>query len=271
MMQTIFITGASSGLGKATALRFANSGWKVIATMRNPSNNTQLVSHENITVLPLDLTDNTQIEIAVEKAISLGVDVVWNNAGVGLTGPLESYTDTQIQQQIEVNLLSVIRITRAFTPYFRQRKKGLFLATTSIGGLITFPFNTAYCASKWAVEGLYESLSFELEPFNIGVKTISPGGIASSFRDNMIVAQHEAYTEPFEQMYQAFISGKTPTIASSPEELAEVVFEAATDGKKQLRYVAGKDANIYVQQRLEQGAEQFRNNMAELFFGKADI
>jgi len=267
-MQTIFITGTSSGLGKATALKFANSGWKVIATMRDPERGVELAAHEHITVLPLDLRDSAQIAKAVEKAISMDVDAVWNNAGVGLTGPLESYTDAQLQQQLEVNLLSVIRVTRAFIPYFRQRKKGLFLATTSIGGLITFPFNTAYCASKWAVEGLYESLSFELEPFNIWVKTISPGAIASSFRDNMTVVQHEAYTEAFNQMYQAFMTGKTPTRVSTADELAEVVFEAATDGKKQIRYVAGSDANIYVQQRLAQGAEQFRNNMAELFFGK---
>jgi NAD(P)-dependent dehydrogenase (short-subunit alcohol dehydrogenase family) len=267
-MQTIFITGASSGLGKATALKFANSGWNVIATMRDPERGAELAAHEYITVLPLDLTNTTQIGEAVEKAISLEVDVVWNNAGVGLTGPLESYTDAQLQQQLDVNLLSVIRVTRAFIPYFRQRKKGLFLATTSIGGLITFPFNTVYCGSKWAVEGLYESLSFELEPFNIGVKTISPGGIASSFRDNMVIVQHESYNDAFNQMYEAFMSGKTPTIASTAEELAEIVFEAATDGKKQIRYVAGNDANVYVQQRLAQGAEQFRNNMAELFFGK---
>lgn len=267
-MQTIFITGASSGLGKATALKFANRGWKVIATVRDPERGTALAAHEHITILPLDLTDAVQIAEAAEKAISLGVDVVWNNAGVGLTGPLESFTDVQLQQQMDVNLLSVIRVTRAFIPYFRQRKHGLFLATTSIGGLITFPFNTVYCASKWAVEGLYESLSFELEPFNIAVKTISPGAIASSFRDNMVVVQHEAYNDAFNQMYQAFMSGKTPTSVSTAEELAEVVFEAATDGKKQIRYIAGKDANIYVQQRLVQGAEQFRNNMAELFFGK---
>jgi len=267
-MKTIFITGASTGLGKATALKFANSGWKVIATMRNPERGEELASHENITIFPLDVTNPQQITKAVEFAIDMKVDVVLNNAGVGLIGPLEAYSDEQVQQQIEVNMLSVIKITRAFIPYFRQRKNGLLMATTSIAGLITFPFGAVYSATKWAVEGMYESLSFELEQYNIGVKTISPGGIASSFRDNMVFAQNEAYTSAFNQMYQAFLSGKTPTKVSTAEELAEVVFGAATDGKKQIRYVAGEDANTYVQQRLAQGAEQFRNNLAEMFFGK---
>jgi len=267
-MKTIFITGASTGLGKATALKFANSGWKVIATMRNPERGTELSSHENITIFPLDVTNSQQITQAVEFAIDMQVDVVLNNAGVGLIGPLEAYSDEQVQQQIQVNMLSVIQITRAFIPYFRQRQSGLLMATTSIAGLITFPFGAVYSATKWAVEGMYESLSFELERYNVGVKTIAPGGIASSFRDNMVIASNEAYNPAFNQMYHAFLSGKTPTKVSAAEELAEVVFEAATDGKKQIRYLAGEDAKTYVQQRLTQGAEQFRNNLAEIFFGK---
>jgi NAD(P)-dependent dehydrogenase (short-subunit alcohol dehydrogenase family) len=268
IMQTIFITGASSGLGKAAAKLFADKGWKVIATMRNPEKGADLASHENITVLPLDITKTDQISATIAKAISMGVDVVFNNAGVGLIGPLEASTDEQIQKQLDINFLSVVRVTRAFIPYFREQKKGLFLATTSIGGLITFPFNTGYCASKWAVEGFYESLSFELSAFNIGVKTISPGAIHSSFRDNMEFVQNEAYTEAFNKMYQAFMTGKTPTSVSPAEEIAQVVFEAATDGKKQIRYVAGKDANIYIGQREQLGAEQFRTNLGELFFGE---
>ena len=267
-MQTIFITGASSGLGKAAAKLFADKGWHVIATMRNPENGIDLASNENITVLPLDVTKPDQIAEITAKAIALGVDVVFNNAGVGLIGPLEATTDESIQKQLDINFFSVARVTRAFIPYFREQKKGIFLATTSIGGLVTFPFNTGYCASKWAVEGFYESLSFELSEFNIGVKTISPGAIDTSFRTSMEFVQNDAYTGAFNKMYQAFTTGKTPTSVSPVAAIAAVVYEAATDGKKQVRYVAGKDAHIYIEQREKSGAEQFRSNMEQLFFGE---
>ena len=256
-MKTIFITGASSGLGKATAELFKNKGWNVIATMRHPQNETDLV---------LDVTDPEQIKDAAGKAIKMGVDVVFNNAGYGLGGPLESYTDKQIAGQIDTNLLGVIRVIQAFVPYFREKRSGLFLTTTSIGGLITFPFYSVYSAAKWGLEGFCESLSFELGQFGIGVKTISPGGINSSFRSGTEQSSHEAYDPLFKQVREAFVTGKTPTISSSPERIAEVVYEAATDGKSQLRYPAGEDAVNYVAQRAEKGAEQFRKDFNKLFF-----
>jgi NAD(P)-dependent dehydrogenase (short-subunit alcohol dehydrogenase family) len=267
-MKTIFITGASTGLGKATAKLFLAHGWKVIASMRKPENETELNLLENCVLLPLDVTDPEQIKLAAAQAIaSGGIDVVFNNAGFGLGGPLEAYTDDQILEQIDTNLLGVIRVTQAFVPYFRGRKRGLFLTTTSIGGLMAFPFYSVYSAAKWGVEGFFEGLSFELNKFGIGVKTISPGGINSAFRNSTSRAGHEAYNPLFSQMATAFMSGKTPTIISSPEQIAEVVYEAATDGKDQLRYQAGIDAKKYVAMRNEQGAEGFRKGLDQLFFG----
>ncbi len=265
-MKTIFITGASSGLGKATAKLFSGAGWRVIATMRQPEKEKELIAIPGITLLALDITDKQQIGEATAKARSMGVDVVFNNAGVGLGGPLEGYTEEQMYRQFELNFWGAVRVTQAFVPYFREKRSGLFLTTTSIGGVITFPFYSIYCASKWALEGFCESLSFELGAFGIGVKTISPGGINSSFRTAAESAQHEAYTTQFAQVYQAFVTGKTPTIASMPEEIANVVYEAATDGKNQLRYHAGRDAITYMDQRTQQGAEKFRQDLNELFF-----
>jgi NAD(P)-dependent dehydrogenase (short-subunit alcohol dehydrogenase family) len=267
-MKTIFITGASTGLGKATAKLFHANGWKVIATMRKPENETELNLLENCVLLPLDVTSPEQIKLAAEQAITLGyIDVVFNNAGFGLGGPLEAYTDEQIAEQINTNLLGVIRVTQAFVPYFRARKSGLFLTTTSIGGLMAFPFYSVYSAAKWGVEGFFEGLSFELNKFGIGVKTISPGGINSAFRNSTSRAGHEAYNPFFNQMVNAFMTGKTPTIVSDPEQIAEVVYQAATDGKDQLRYHAGADAIKYVAMRNEQGPEAFRKGLDALFFG----
>lgn len=140
MQKGIFITGASSGLGKATAKLFAAKGWKVIATMRKPENETELNQVANVTLLPLDVTNLEEIEKCSQRAIAqANIDVVFNNAGYGLVGPMEAVTDEQLLREVNTNLLGVIRVTRAFIPYFREKKSGLFISTTSIGGLVTFP------------------------------------------------------------------------------------------------------------------------------------
>jgi NAD(P)-dependent dehydrogenase (short-subunit alcohol dehydrogenase family) len=143
-MKTIFITGASSGIGKASALLFAGKGWKVIATMRNPQKDSELKQVENITVLPLDVTCLEQIQSTVEKTLAMGdVDVVFNNAGYSVVGPLEGMSDSLVVKQLDTLLLGVIRVTQAFIPYFRKRKNGIFITTTSIGGadFISAEFN----------------------------------------------------------------------------------------------------------------------------------
>lgn len=204
MKQTIFITGASTGLGKAAALLFAEKGWNVIATMRRPEDGTDL-TQQGITVLPLDVTDPGQIREAVQKALATGdVDVVFNNAGYGLAGPLEGTGDEQLVRQVNTNLLGVVRVTQAFIPYFREKKSGLFITTTSIGGLVTFPFNSLYHATKWALEGWSESMAFELSRFGIGIKTVSPGGIHTDFISrSLVIASHEAYDEAMQKVMNA--------------------------------------------------------------------
>lgn len=264
MQKTIFITGASTGLGKATATLFQSKGWRVIATMRNPGKDTELSLLKNVTLLPLDVTNAQQIDSTIKQALSMSdVDVVFNNAGYGLIGPMESITDQQIERQFETNVFGTMRVTRAFIPYFRERKKGLFISTTSIGGLITFPFGSMYHASKWALEGWSESLAFELNKFGILVKTVSPGGIKTDFLSRSLdTSSHEAYTSLLEKLYNGFSEDNfTPA-----EQIAQVVYEAATDGKDKLRYVAGADAVALYEQRLKIGDEAFRKEMDHNFF-----
>lgn len=264
-MKTIFITGASTGLGKATAKLFASRGWKVIATMRNPENEKELDLIDNIDLLPLDVTNLAQIKEATQKAINAGnIDVVFNNAGYGLIGPLESTTDEQLVRQLNTNILGVIRVTQAFIPYFREKQNGLFIATTSIGGLITFPFSSVYHATKWALEGWSESMSFELKKIGVGIKTISPGGIKTDFvHRSLDTSSHPAYEKWVEKLF-AGISEDNFTAA---EQIAAVVYEAATDGKDKLRYVAGEDAKELYSQRLQVGDEAFRKQMEQTFLG----
>jgi NAD(P)-dependent dehydrogenase (short-subunit alcohol dehydrogenase family) len=264
-MKTIFITGASTGLGKATAKLFASKDWKVIATMRKPETETELHRIDNITLLPLDVTNLEQIKSTTQKAIALGnIDVVFNNAGYGLIGPMEPVTDEQLTRQINTNILGVIRVTQAFIPYFREKKNGLFITTTSMGGLLTFPLSSVYHATKWALEGWSESMAFELNQFGVGIKTVSPGGIKTDFvRRSLDTTSHPAYSALIEKLF----AGIHEDSFSTAEQIAEIVYEAATDGKDKLRYVAGADAEALYAQRLQLGDEAFRKGMAQQFFG----
>jgi NAD(P)-dependent dehydrogenase (short-subunit alcohol dehydrogenase family) len=267
--KAIFITGASSGLGRATAKLFAAKGWKVIATMRNPDKESELNKLPSVVLMRLDITDPEGITRVAQQALAAGdVDVVFNNAGYGLAGPLEGLTDEQIVRIANTNLLGVIRTTKAFVPHFREQRKGLFISTTSIGGFITVPFNSLYHATKWALEGWSESMAFELSQFAIGMKTVAPGGMKTDFFTRSFdSAKHPAYDAMVERAMSVVTDPKQMETYSTPEQIAEVVYEAATDGKDHLRYVAGEDAKAAYAMRLEVGDEAFRKSIAQQFFG----
>jgi NAD(P)-dependent dehydrogenase (short-subunit alcohol dehydrogenase family) len=240
MHKTIFITGASSGLGKATAQLFHAKGWHVIATMRQPDQATELRQLPGITLLPLDVTDPAQITETVAQALALH--------------PVDN-----------TNLLGVIRVTKAFIPYFREQGRGLFITTTSIGGLIGFPFSSVYHAAKWGLEGWTESMSFELAKLGIAIKTVAPGPIHTDFMSRSYDhATHPAY----EQWVNAFFAQAGGMTFASADSIAAVVYEAATDGKDQLRYVAGDVATALYNKRLELGQQGFYQFMTENFFSE---
>ncbi len=267
MQKTIFITGASAGLGKATALLFQQRGWQVIATMRNPDAETELNQLPNVTLLPLDVTNVAQITSTVAEAIRLHpVDVVFNNAGYGLMGALEALTDEQILREVNTNLLGVIRVTQAFIPHFRERQSGTFISTTSAGGIIGFPLHSIYHATKFGVEGWSEGMSFELGLHNIRIKTVAPGGISTDFVGRSLDRSlHPAYT-PLEEKLFGTVDAMMQA-ASAPHQIAEVVYEAATDGKDQIRYVAGPDAQALYARRNELGNEDFRKEIRKQILG----
>ncbi|QMW04267.1 SDR family oxidoreductase [Spirosoma foliorum] len=267
MQKTIFITGASTGLGKATAKLFQRKGWNVIATMRHPDKETELSQLENVILLPLDVTNLEQIQSTVAKAISLHpIDVVFNNAGYGLLGALEALDDEQILKQINTNLLGVIRVTHAFIPHFREKKSGLFISTTSMGGLLGFPLHSIYHATKFGVEGWSESMSFELGVHNIGIKTVAPGGIATDFLYRSLDRNSNPAYKVLEDKLFA-LTDSMMQAAATAEQIAEVVYEAATDGKDQIRYVAGADANAMYARRLEIGSEESRKEIRTQILG----
>jgi NAD(P)-dependent dehydrogenase (short-subunit alcohol dehydrogenase family) len=266
--RTIFITGSSSGLGRATAELFSSKGWRVIATMRSPDKDAGLAKLAGVILLPLDITDPRQIESAVARAVASGdVDVVFNNAGYGMAAPLEGMTDEQMLRMVNTNLLGPIRVTKAFIPHFRERGAGLFINTSSIGGLITVPFNSIYHATKWALEGWSESMAFELNQLGIGMKTVAPGGMKTDFFTRSFdVGRHAEYDALMDKVMSAITDPKQMETYSTPAQIAEVVYEAATDGKDQLRYLAGVDAKATYATRLQLGDEAFRKAIRQQFF-----
>lgn len=262
MTKTIFITGASAGIGKATAKLFASKGWKVIATMRKPENENELNLLENVTLLPLDVTNLQQIKETTQKALALGnIDVVFNNAGYALLGVLEAITDEQMVAQMETNFFGVVRVTQAFIPYFREKGAGLFITTGSSAGLMGFPVSSMYDASKWALEGWSESLSYELNDVGVAIKTIEPGLVATEIGDRSVIVSHPAYETLMSKFMAAIEHGENVTTA---EQIAEVVYEAATDGKNTLRYVCGDDAKQLYTMRLAEGDEAFKASLKQM-------
>lgn len=268
-MKTIFITGTSSGLGEAAVRLFHSKDWNVIATMRNTDKGKDFKGLERVTVLPLDITEPEQIKTAVASAIALGnIDVVLNNAAYGAIGPLESTTDEQILKQVNTNLLGAIRVTQAFIPHFREKKRGLFINITSIAGLVTFPLDSLYHAVKWGLHGWSEGMSYELAPFGIRIKTVAPGFIRTEFASNVVITS----TEPYQELMDKYIGVVTGMMdpqksGSTAEEIAQVVYEAVTDGKDQVHYTAGANSKQMSDRRLEIGAEGSRREMAAIFLG----
>jgi NAD(P)-dependent dehydrogenase (short-subunit alcohol dehydrogenase family) len=268
-MKTIFITGASGGLGKAAVLLFQKKGWNVIATMRNIDKAKDLADLERVTVLQLDIAQTEQIRTAVATAVALAeVDVVLNNAAFGWVGPLEGVTDEQLVKQVDTNLMGAIRVTQAFIHHFRVKKSGMFINITSIAGLVTFPFASLYHAVKWGLEGWSEGMSYELAQFGIGIKTIAPGFIRTDFGSNMQMTSLDPYKDSMDKFMKVVASHMDPqTSGSTAEQIAEIVYEAATDGKDQVHYTAGTDSKGMYERRLEVGAEASRKEMSALYLG----
>lgn len=266
MAKTIFITGASSGIGKATALFFAAKGWKVFATMRNPDKVQDLI-HEHITLFPLDVTNSNSINAAVKAAVSMGkVDVVVNNAGYGTVGPLEGTSEEDLHRIVNTNLVGVIQLTKAFIPHFRENKAGVFITISSIGGLVAYPFFSLYHATKWAIEGWTESMAFELNRLGIQIKTVQPGPTKSDFVGrSLVIPEHPSYDHLFDGFKKMFFSNEVLDNMATPESVSEVIYEAATDGQNRLRYLSGPLAKSEYESRLSLGAQEFHNRADKVY------
>ena len=249
MKKTIFITGASSGIGKETARYFHSKGWQVVATMRTPEKETELNQLKDVWVTHLDVTDLDSIETAVKKSIQRfgKIDVLLNNAGYGAYGPLESFPREKIERQFNTNVIGLLDVTRAILPHFRENQSGIIINVSSMGGKMTFPLGSLYHGTKFAVEGISESLRYEVEQFGGKVKIVEPGAIATDFAGRSFDFNHNENLSAYNNIVNKIMSAFPKMIknASSVDIVPKVIFNAATDGSKQLRYMAGNDAKMY--------------------------
>jgi NAD(P)-dependent dehydrogenase (short-subunit alcohol dehydrogenase family) len=237
MTPTILITGASSGIGEATARYFLQKGWNVAATMRDPKKGGKWTDSKSIIFPCLDVTAPETITAAVTETLEhFGqINVLVNNAGYALMGPLEGITLEQFNQQLQTNLFGIVSTMQAVIPILRQQGSGTIINVTSIGGRIGFPLVSSYHASKWAVEGLSEAIRYELRPFGIGVKIIEPGGIKTNFINHGTVwAHHPDYADAINQVKQ--FSRKINDSLPAPEGVARTIYSAAIDPSDRLRY-----------------------------------
>lgn len=268
MTKTIFITGASSGIGKATAKLFQKKGWNVVATMRNPDKDVELRQLDHTLLTELDVLNLDSILNAVEAGITKfgKIDVLVNNAGYGAYGPLEAFPRKNILRQFNTNVIGLLDVTRALIPHFRKNQSGSIVNISSIGGKMTFPLGSLYHGTKFAVEGISEALSFEMEQIGVAVKIVEPGMIATDFGGRSFDFQAGEIAE-----YQSIINNlmnvwQSGDLKPSPANLvANVIYQAATDESTTLRYRAGADANFLLDNRKEMKEVEFINMIKEQY------
>ncbi|WP_374652437.1 SDR family oxidoreductase [Dongia sp.] len=265
MTQTILITGCSTGFGQASARLFAARGWNVIATMRRPEADAGLSNLPNVLVTRLDVQDPASINSAfAEGLVRFGqIDVLVNNAGFGLFGVFEETAREKVLEQFAVNLFGLMDVTRALLPHFRARRAGTIVNISSGAGVFTLPMISLYCASKFALEGFSEALSYELAGLGIGVKIVEPGGVTStSFGQRSGTEAAAAAAIPD---YVPFVAASNAVFAdlraaranATSEDVAEVIYAAATDRTDRMRYVATDDIKPLVAARRETSEAEY--------------
>jgi len=271
MNHTVLITGCSSGIGAAAVQHFAAQGWNVAATLRNPASAHFEDGAGKVATFALDVTDQKSVDAAVAQAAERfgQIDVLINNAGYGLFGPFETATQEVIERQFQTNVFGVFAVTRAVLPHMRERASGVIINVASLTGLVAMPLYSLYAASKFAVVGFSESLSHELGPLGIRVKVFAPGAVATDFSGRSLVRTFEGDGGPYAQsigkVMGMFAANRGTSNASTPEQLAQALYDAATDGSAQLRYVIGEDAKALMQTRKDIGEEALMGAMRQRF------
>ena len=268
------VTGSSSGIGFETALLLARNGFHTYASMRNLEKSkgiTQITSKEKLPlqVVQLDVNDDASVKEAVDKIESEQgrINVLVNNAGYVLLGPAEQLSIKEFKEQFETNLFGVIRVMQVVLPTMRRQREGTIVNISSSAGRIGLPLNSAYVSSKFALEGLTESISYELEQFGIRVVLIEPGFIRtnlinSSNSEKRALDPSSPYFSLMQKVENHFKSRMENVSSSTPEEVAQVILQAITSKNPQLRYIVGTSI---IQARMNMSDKEFQKMIMQSF------
>jgi NAD(P)-dependent dehydrogenase (short-subunit alcohol dehydrogenase family) len=266
------VTGSSSGMGFETSLILARNGFYTYATMRKLEGEgskqlTDITKNENLPLqtIRLDVNDDKSVKDAINAVVKEKdrIDVVVNNAGYDLMGALEETSMEELKGQFETNLFGAVRVIQSVIPVMRKQGGGTIVNVTSLGGRVSFPLNSAYHATKFAFEGLSESIQYELKPFGIKVIIIEPGGVGSNFLRNLKMVSkgsdpsnspygplQNSLSEYFKQWFQNAIH---------PSEVAKTILQAVTSDNPEFRYVVGKDAMMTLESKRNMSDREFQD------------
>jgi NAD(P)-dependent dehydrogenase (short-subunit alcohol dehydrogenase family) len=275
------VTGSSSGIGFETSLMLARNGYFTYATMRNLDKSDAIIDLKQkeklpLEVLKLDVTNDKSVKEAIEKIVNEQetIDVLVNNAGYALVGALEELSIEEIKEQFETNVFGVIRVVQEILPIMRKQRHGTIVNISSLAGRIGFPLTSAYVSSKFALEGLSESMAYEVEQFGIKVILIEPGVIKTNFDKNLKIAKKASNNtttndsnSPYADITEKRIAGFKPRFESGPSsiEVAKVILKALTSKNppSESRYMVGDDAFKLMEIRKNKSDKEFRKLVME--------
>jgi NAD(P)-dependent dehydrogenase (short-subunit alcohol dehydrogenase family) len=267
------VTGSSSGIGLATSIALARNGYLTYATMRNLAKRDSIQSiadkqHLSIRVVQLDVTDENSIKSAIQSILSEAgrIDLLVNNAGYVLTGAFEDIGINEIKALYETNVFGVIRVTQAVLPIMRKQGSGRIINISSGAGRIGYPGGSAYVSSKFALEGLSESMAFEVEQFGIRTVLVEPGFVRTKIGENMAISKKiQDPNSPYSQMMQMMSSNQERMLenGSDADLVASVVAEAATAKEPNLRYLVGKDVQQMMAAKKSMSDEEFQKMLKQ--------
>jgi len=277
MDKVALVTGSSSGIGFETSLALARNGYHTFATMRNLGKDEkikQIIEKEDLSIeiLELDVDSEESVNRAIKTVSEKKgrIDVLVNNAGYGMWGTVEDVSINEFKEQFETNFFSIIRLIQKVAPIMRKQNSGNIVNISSVAGRIGFPVSPAYISSKFALEGLSESLRFELMPFGINVIIIEPGVIKTNFFDSMKMSEKSQQDSTYKEITDKVISGvkMMAEMGTHPKEVANVVIKTLGEEKPLPRYVIGNDAMMFLEAKKMKTDIEFENYLKKELYGE---
>ena len=276
MEKVAVVTGTSSGIGFETALALAREGYYTYATMRDTTKSDKIKElgqkeNLNIDVLELDVDDENSVKTAIQKILDQKqrIDVLVNNAGWAMWGCVEDVSMDEFKAQFDTNFFSIIRLIQEVGPTMRKQGSGTIVNVSSVVGRIGFPASPAYISSKFALEGLSESLRFELAPFGVNVVIIEPGVIKTNFMKNLKMAEKAELDTVYRDITIKVVSGvkMMAEMGTHPKEVANTIVKATKDEKPLPRYVVGNDASMFLEAKKSKTDIEFENYLKKELYG----